>query len=207
PSNSTCTWTTANCAPSTRSGSSAFRSWCCTTGCTAKAEPATRWRQHLCPVILPRSRRSLAPGNAHLSGSLPPRAIATGAKSPSSRKHIGGWVRWRRDLRCGAMSGDPQRQRLAGADVVRDAAVLSLAADGVRAGRFRVREADCGWTQPSSWELGVADPAVRSVHWRHVLAEDSPWVKLGEAVVRRWPRLDDDDPPDEQGSSGHYETI
>jgi hypothetical protein len=45
-------WRTANCARSTRSGSSAFRSWCCTTGCTEELEPATRSREQVCPLIL-----------------------------------------------------------------------------------------------------------------------------------------------------------
>lgn len=91
---------------------------------------------------------------------------------------------------------------LDGAEVVRGAARLSLAARGVRLYRARAREADGGWTQPWSWEVGIGDPAARSVQLRHFHAEDSPVRKLAEAASRRWPWLDDDSPPDPGAKKG-----
>jgi hypothetical protein len=78
------------------------------------------------------------------------------------------------------------------AEVVRAAGRLSLAMTGVRLYRATIREAGSGWTEPWSWEIGAANPAARSVRVRHYFAEGSPVVKLGEAVVRKWPWLDDD---------------
>jgi hypothetical protein len=89
------------------------------------------------------------------------------------------------------------------------AATRSLSAHGVRLCHARTRESDDGsWTDPWSWEVGVANPAARSVQVRHFHAEDSPGEKLSEAVVRRWPWLDDDDTHDpEPGQRTDVETI
>jgi hypothetical protein len=74
-----------------------------------------------------------------------------------------------------------------GAEVVREAASRSLTARGVRVYRARVREAGGGWTEPWSWEVGVADPAGRLVQVRHFYSDESPVVKLADAAARRWP--------------------
>jgi hypothetical protein len=92
------------------------------------------------------------------------------------------------------------------AEAVRAAARLSLAADGVRVCRWRSRQSEKGWTEPWSWELGVADPLARAVQWCHHLAEESPWTKLAEAAGNRWPWLSDD-AATEQATEVGYETI
>jgi hypothetical protein len=87
------------------------------------------------------------------------------------------------------MCSEHHEQTLGDAEDVRRAARLSLGARGVRVQCVRVREADGGWTDPWSWEIGVADPAARSIRLQHFIARDSPSSKLVDAAVRRWPWL------------------
>lgn len=82
------------------------------------------------------------------------------------------------------MSAGLSQAEVGGAGVVREAAGLSLSERGVRVYRTRVREADGGWTDPWSWELGVADPAARSIQVRHFNSEESLVNKLAEASAR-----------------------
>jgi hypothetical protein len=106
------------------------------------------------------------------------------------------------------MTTESSQEQLNDADVVRAAATRSLAAPGVRLYRVRTREAaGGGWSDPWSWEIGVADPAARSVQLRHFHSEDSPVEKLAEAAARKWPWLDDDAPPSEPGPRTGEETI
>lgn len=104
------------------------------------------------------------------------------------------------------MSGLPPHEQLRELETVRQAARLSLAANGVRVCRARVRESDDGWTEPWGWSVGVAVPAERSVHWHHFVADHSPWMKLADAAQQRWPWLSDDQ-PSEPDPKGGYETI
>jgi hypothetical protein len=92
------------------------------------------------------------------------------------------------------------------ADAVREAARLSLAARGLRLWRARLREADGGWTEPWSWELGSAHPAARSVRLRRFFAKDSPWAEILDGVPRRWPWLGGDE-PSEPGPEDGGEVI
>jgi hypothetical protein len=92
-------------------------------------------------------------------------------------------------------------------EVVRAAATRSLGMTGVRLYRATISETPSGWAEPWSWEIGVANPAARSAQLRHYYAEDSPLEKLGEAVVRRWPWLDDDGSAHGQGPRAGEETI
>jgi hypothetical protein len=107
----------------------------------------------------------------------------------------------------GSMSRVPSQGHPNDAEVVRAAAKQSLAAHGVRLHRVRIMETDGAWTDPWSWEIGVADPAARSVQLRHFTAEDSPVEKFAEAVARKWPWLVDDTPPTEPGPRAGQETI
>jgi hypothetical protein len=105
------------------------------------------------------------------------------------------------------MASDSGQRPRDDAEAVRAAARLSLAARGVRLCRFDVREDDGGWTKPWAWQVGVADLSARSAHWHHYLADDSPWMKLGEAAVQRWPWLDDEHTLADRDERGGYETI
>jgi hypothetical protein len=55
--------------------------------------------------------------------------------------------------------------------------------------------------------VGVADPASRSARFRHFYSDDSPVIKLAGAAARRWPWLDDDDPPSGPGPHEGEESI
>lgn len=106
------------------------------------------------------------------------------------------------------MSTEPRSGRTNDPEVLRAAARLSLDAHGVRLYRARTRELDDGgWSDPWSWEVGVAHPAARSVQLRYFLAEGSPVEKLAEAVAQRWPWLDEDATPREPGPRTGQETI
>lgn len=106
------------------------------------------------------------------------------------------------------MSTGASREPPPDGEVVRAAARRSLAADGVRFYRVRTRETENGgWTDPWSWEVGVADPAARSTWMRHFFAEASPIKGFAEAMERKWPWLGEDAPPPEPGPQTAGETI
>jgi hypothetical protein len=93
------------------------------------------------------------------------------------------------------------------AEVVRAAGRLSLAMTGVCLYRATIRQAGRGWAKPWSWEIGVANPAARSVRVRHHDTEGSPVQRLAEAAVRKWPWLDDGCSPREPGPRAGAESI
>jgi hypothetical protein len=106
------------------------------------------------------------------------------------------------------MSTEPSHGESSDTEVVRAAATRSLAARGVRLYRARTRETDDGgWTDAWSWEVGVADPAARSVRVRHFHADGAPLEKLTEAVLHRWPWLGDETPPPDPDPRDNAETI
>ena len=93
------------------------------------------------------------------------------------------------------------------AEVVRSAARRSLAVSGVRVYRRRARASEDGWTEPWSWEVGVADPACRTARLRHFHSDASPVIKLAEGALRRWPWLVQDHPLREPDPSDGAESI
>jgi hypothetical protein len=105
------------------------------------------------------------------------------------------------------MTNDEAARNRHDAELVRAAGRLSLVTAGVRLYRATLREARGGWAEPWSWEIGIANPAARSVRVRHYYSEGSPVEKLGEAVVRKWPWLDDDGSPRESGPRAGEESI
>lgn len=75
----------------------------------------------------------------------------------------------------GAASSTPGA---AEAETVRQACRRTLATPGARIYVATVYEQPGGWTEPLSWEIGVADPAARRVLLRHFVSPEDPLMKL-----------------------------